>query len=160
MTMPSAAISSLRLSQRRSCSAMRSWARARMRASCSDAVSPSWLISTMPARIWPARPATRTMKNSSRLLPEMDRKRSRSSRGWLAIARLFQHAQIEAQPGDLAVDEAAGIAEAGRRRCPGACGRGCRARHLALKVLIVLVVASHHLTHGTSMAYYADMKEA
>ena len=32
------------------------------------------------SRTWPTRPATRTMKNSSRLLPEMERKRSRSSK--------------------------------------------------------------------------------
>src|SRR5262245_27990963 len=35
----------------------------------------------MPSRIWPARPATRTMKNSSRLAAEIDRKRTRSSSG-------------------------------------------------------------------------------
>ena len=39
-----------------------------------------------PARTWPLRPATRTMKNSSRLLAEMDRKRTRSSSGWLSLA--------------------------------------------------------------------------
>ena len=36
----------------------------------------------MPASTCPTRPATRTMKNSSRLLAEIDRKRSRSSSGW------------------------------------------------------------------------------
>ena len=36
----------------------------------------------MPSRTWPARPATRTMKNSSRLAAEIDRKRTRSSSGW------------------------------------------------------------------------------
>ena len=36
-------------------------------------------------RIWPTRPATRTMKNSSRLLPDIDRKRRRSSSGWLGL---------------------------------------------------------------------------
>ena len=45
-------------------------------------VRPSGLRSTMPSRTWPARPATRTMKNSSRLAAEMDRKRTRSSSGW------------------------------------------------------------------------------
>ena len=64
--------------------------------------------SVMPARTWPFRPATRTMKNSSRLLAEIDRKRSRSSSGWLAFSRLLQHPAIEMQPGQLAVDEALG----------------------------------------------------
>ena len=48
------------------------------------------------------------MKNSSRLLAEIDRKRSRSSSGWLAIGGLFEHAAVEMQPGQLAVDEALG----------------------------------------------------
>ncbi len=39
----------------------------------------------MPASTWPTRPATRTMKNSSRLSAEIERKRSRSSRGWLRL---------------------------------------------------------------------------
>ena len=38
-------------------------------------------LMAMPCRIWPARPATRTMKNSSRFAAEIDRKRMRSSRG-------------------------------------------------------------------------------
>src|SRR5207247_676934 len=57
-----------------------------MRASCSAGVSPSGLLTAMPARSWPLRPATRTMKNSSRLLAEIDRNRTRSSRGWASFA--------------------------------------------------------------------------
>ena len=66
----------------------------------------SW--SVMPARTWPLRPATRTMKNSSRLLAEIDRKRSLSSSGWLRVLGLLQHAAIEMQPGQLPVDESLG----------------------------------------------------
>ncbi len=40
----------------------------------------------IPSRSWPLSPATRTMKNSSRLLAEIDRKRSRSSSGWLGFS--------------------------------------------------------------------------
>ena len=50
--------------------------------SCSDGVSPSGLRSVMPSRTWALMPATRTMKNSSRLLAEIDRNRTRSSAGW------------------------------------------------------------------------------
>ena len=57
-----------------------------MRLSCSAGVSPSGLLIVMPARSWPLRPATRTMKNSSRLLAEIDRNRTRSSSGWASLA--------------------------------------------------------------------------
>src|SRR5204863_10101889 len=53
-----------------------------MRPSCSAGVSPSGLRSVMPSRTWALMPATRTMKNSSRLLAEIDRNRTRSSAGW------------------------------------------------------------------------------
>ena len=68
-------------------------------------VRPSGLRVVMPARSWPRRPATRTMKNSSRLLAEIERNRTRSSRGWRGIFRLLEHPAIEVQPGQLAVDE-------------------------------------------------------
>jgi hypothetical protein len=45
-------------------------------------VSPSCEAVAMPERTWPIRPATRTMKNSSRLSAEIDRKRSCSRSGW------------------------------------------------------------------------------
>ncbi len=53
-----------------------------MRTSCSAGVNPSGLRSAMPSRTWALMPATRTMKNSSRLLAEIDRNRTRSSAGW------------------------------------------------------------------------------
>ena len=65
------------------------------------------------------RPATRTMKNSSRLLAEIDRKRSCSSSGWLRFCRLLEHAAVELQPGQLAVDEAL-------RRLPQGRALACR----------------------------------
>ena len=39
----------------------------------------------MPDSTCPTRPATRTMKNSSRLFAEIERKRSRSSSGWIGL---------------------------------------------------------------------------
>ena len=53
-----------------------------IRTSCSEGVRPSGLRSVMPSRTWALMPATRTMKNSSRLLAEIDRNRTRSSAGW------------------------------------------------------------------------------
>src|SRR5580700_4563652 len=57
-----------------------------MRASCSAGVRPSGLFSTMPARSAAPRPATRTMKNSSRLAAEIERNLSRSNSGWPRLA--------------------------------------------------------------------------
>src|ERR1700727_2341562 len=53
-----------------------------IRTSCSEGVRPSGLRSVMPSRTWALIPATRTMKNSSRLLAEIDRNRTRSRAGW------------------------------------------------------------------------------
>ena len=50
-------------------------------------------------------PATRTMKNSSRLLAKMARKRARSSSGSVRVLGQLQHPLVELQPGDLAVEE-------------------------------------------------------
>ncbi len=85
MTMPFWASSRVRWIHRRSCSAISSCARARTRSSCSWAERPSSLSWVSFSRTWPTRPATRTMKNSSRLLPEIDRKRRRSSSGWAVL---------------------------------------------------------------------------
>ena len=57
-----------------------------MRTSCSAGVKPSGLFVPMPARTCARRPATRTMKNSSRLFAEIDRNRSRSSSGCSRLA--------------------------------------------------------------------------
>ena len=44
------------------------------------------LVSVTPAASWALSPATRTIWNSSRLLAEIDRKRSRSSSGWRSLS--------------------------------------------------------------------------
>ncbi len=59
----------------------------------------------MPSRTWPARPATRTMKNSSRLSAEIDRKRSLSSSGCLVLRASSRTPPVELKPGKLAIDE-------------------------------------------------------
>ena len=70
-----------------------------------------------PAAAGPCRPATRTMKNSSRLLPEIDRKRSRSSSGCAGLHASSSTRRLKASQRQLAVE----IAIAGRRRLrPGA----------------------------------------
>ena len=56
-------------------------ANASIAVSCWAVVMPSADLSSTPSSWWALRPATRTMKNSSRLLAEMDRKRNRSSSG-------------------------------------------------------------------------------
>ena len=70
-----------------------------IRTSCSDGVRPSGLRSAMPSRTWALMPATRTMKNSSRLLAEIDRNRTRSSAGWPGLTDFLEHPAVEMQPG-------------------------------------------------------------
>ncbi len=60
------------------------------------------------------RPATRTMKNSSRFEATIARNFSRSSSGSRGVARLVEDALVEREPGELAVDEE--LAVAGSRR--------------------------------------------
>ena len=56
----------------------------------------------------PSAPATRISKNSSRLLPTMHRKRSRSSSGTSGILRQREHAPVEVEQRQLAVDQRIG----------------------------------------------------
>ena len=80
--MPAPASSTCRRLHTASCSRMSralSWATS---ANCSAGVRPSRLFWVTPLATWPLRPARRTMKNSSRLLADIERKRSRSSTGW------------------------------------------------------------------------------
>ena len=58
----------------------------------------------MPARNFFRMVATRTMKNSSRLVPVMARNLTRSSSGCDAILRLREHALVERQPAQLSID--------------------------------------------------------
>ena len=74
--------------------------------STSRGIIPEAARTATPAAIRRLRPATRTMKNSSRLLAKIARKRVRSSSGQLLVLGERQHALVEAQPGQLAVEEA------------------------------------------------------
>ena len=58
----------------------------RIRSSCSAGLRPSAERVAIPWRTCPSRPATRTMKNSSRLAAEIERKRTRSSSGWFSLS--------------------------------------------------------------------------
>ena len=90
--------------------------RARMRSSFSLAERPSGVGREWPAATCCLRPATRTWKNSSRLLAKMARKRTRSSSGLRSSSACVEDALVEVQPGELAVDEG----HAGGARCAGA----------------------------------------
>ena len=61
------------------------------------------------------RPATRTMKNSSRFELKIDRNFTRSSSGLDGVLGFFQHAGVELQPAQLAVDEVLGLVMAAVR---------------------------------------------
>ena len=80
--MPSSSRMSRNSRQRRCWSEARFETATEIFASCSWGVSPSCDAAATPERTWPMRPATRTMKNSSRLSAEIDRKRSCSRSGW------------------------------------------------------------------------------
>ena len=82
LSMPSALSSSITLLRLSCWSCCRRLTSSSNCSSCCSGVRPSGLLVAMPSRTWPARPATRTMKNSSRLAAEIDRKRTRSSSGW------------------------------------------------------------------------------
>ena len=83
---PAAVSSLLSWRQRNCCSAISSPAAMLICSNCSVGVRPSADSTRTRSRCWPFRPATRVMKNSSRLLAEIDRKRSRSRSGWFGLA--------------------------------------------------------------------------
>ncbi len=85
MAMCSPASSSCNCSQRRVCSRASRLTLALINGNCSAGVSPSSERVSTPLRNCPRRPATRTMKNSSRLLAEIETKRTRSSSGCAAL---------------------------------------------------------------------------
>ena len=71
-------------------------------------VRPLVLSTGSPAAIRRIRPATRTMKNSSRLLAKMARNRTRSSSGTVGVLGQLEHPLVEPQPALLAVEEPVG----------------------------------------------------
>ena len=105
---------------RRRAAATSSRARAEMRASCSRVPSPSALRTPSPVLWRRLRPATRTMKNSSRLLAKMARNFARSSSGCAGSCAELEHAGVEVEPGHLAVEEP--VVRQARARTPGVGG--------------------------------------
>ena len=90
------------------CEATNAATRSLMRSSCSAGVRPSSEISATPVSTWPTRPATRTMKNSSRLVGR-DREEPQPLKQRMArVGGLLQHPPIELKPRQLAIDEALG----------------------------------------------------
>ena len=73
--------------------------------SCSRGILPDAALTAMPAAMRRLSPATRTMKNSSRLLVKKASERTRSNRGRLVVLGHLEQAQVEAQPGELPVQE-------------------------------------------------------
>ncbi len=82
---PAASIACRSLRQRSCWSAVSASTSPLIASSACSGVSPSSEVVCTPAIICSIRPETRTMKNSSRLFAEIDRKRNRSSSGWRAL---------------------------------------------------------------------------
>ena len=107
MWMP--ASSSAGLTRSRNASAWRScssWAFALMSASTSCGGVPMLVGTARPVAMRRLRPATRTMKNSSRLLAKIARKLARSSSGTVGVLGELEHALVEGEPAQLAVEVA------------------------------------------------------
>ena len=113
---------------------------ARARRACGGS-APRWppaarARSSRPACAWRrrcaascSRPETRIMKNSSRLLAAMARKRTRSSSGVRSSKRLGEHPVVEVEPGELAVGVEASVGEIpgdGAPTAPGGAARWIR----------------------------------
>ena len=88
-------------------------ARSRTIASCCWVDSPSGDTRSPLARSCFCSAATRIMKNSSRFVPTIARNLTRSSSGWLVVARLRQHALVEGEPAQLAVEVEIGASSEG-----------------------------------------------
>ena len=101
----------------------------------------------MPVAIRRLSPATRTMKNSSRLLAKIARKRARSSSGTSGSAASCEHPLVELQPGDLAVEEAValqgavGLVDLRRRPGRAATNRPLAARGWWVRVSVAAALA-------------------
>ena len=88
------------------CRCISSRASRQMASSTSRGIRPLAAGTATPAASRRFRPATRTMKNSSRLLAKIARKRVRSSSGEVGSSASSSTRLVEAQPGQLAVEEA------------------------------------------------------
>ena len=92
-------------------------------ASCSAAVRPSGGVSATLPDSCCFSPATRTMKNSSRFEDDDRQELQAFDQRHRRVARLVEHAPVELQPGQLAVDEQLRARQIRRRRAarpPGA----------------------------------------
>ena len=82
--------------------------RSRMARSCSTRSSPSGVVLRRPAASCSMRPETRTSKNSSRFWLKMARNLARSSSGQVRVLGQGEHAVVEVEPRELAVEEPIG----------------------------------------------------
>ena len=108
-----------------------------MARSWSSGVMPSAVRSTMPAATCCLSPATRTWKNSSRLLLKMREELEPLEQRRPGVERLVQHPAVELEPGELAVEverwvpEVDGRERAGRRSWRVGHGRNVRPARVA-----------------------------
>ena len=91
--------------QRRDCARSSRSTRSRIAASASRGVSPSCERTGSPDAAWSIRPATRTMKNSSRFEEKIAQNLTRSSSGSGLVRREREHALVEVEPRELAVEQ-------------------------------------------------------
>ena len=96
--------------------AVSSRTRSRMRASACCGVRPSAERTASPDSACPRRPATRTWKNSSRFEEKIEQNRTRSSSGTLSSAGQLEHARVEVEERELAVEKPFGGLAGGTRR--------------------------------------------
>ena len=86
----------------------------------------------MPSRSFFCVVATRIMKNSSRLVPTIDEELHALEQRMRRVGRLREHALIELEPAQLAVDVQRRVLEVGRDRSRVAAARGGMTRSAGL----------------------------
>jgi hypothetical protein len=101
-------------------SCTRSTTASAMRTSCSAGDNPSGLLVLMPARTCARRPATRTMKNSSRLLAEIDRNRNRSISGCWRLADSSRTRRLKLSQESSRLMKRSGLKARSDAMCPAA----------------------------------------
>ena len=84
------------------------------RISCCSVLYPSGATSSIPSRSFFSVVATRIMKNSSRFVPTIDEELHALEQRMRGIVRLGEHALVELEPAQLAVDVQRRVLEIGR----------------------------------------------
>ena len=93
------------VAEHRACRSISSRLVAQIGSSTSRGIRPLAARTATPAAIRRLRPATRTMKNSSRLLAKIARNRRPLEQRQAVVLGQLEDPLVEAQPGELAVEE-------------------------------------------------------